>query len=163
MKNSFLLAAMLMILLIGTSAFGQTTYNPNSTSLFYTTTLASGSSYEASQLDTLPSPEAASPYLRIGGAKGISLTVTLNDTGNVVIAFQTRVRGSTSWTELDVAAGDTVTYANTATYKKEIQLRGPTLDRLGCIDCEFRIVNRWEASGQGVTTPTYVEKVNYEP
>jgi hypothetical protein len=165
MKRLILTLAIAMLsLAIGSmTALSQKAYPPNSTNLYFTYSLATAKTYAASQLDTLPSPEASVPYLRIAGSPILSVTTLLNDTGNVVVGFQKRIRGVTTWTDIDVAAGDTVVLDGTGTYRKEIVLRSATVDRLGCFDCEFRIINAWESSGQGKTTPTYTQTVNYKP
>jgi hypothetical protein len=166
---STLAIAMLWLAIGSTTAFSQKAYPPNSTNLYFTYSTASAKAYTASQLDTLPSPEATVPYLRIAGSPILSVTTTLTDTGNVILHFQTRTRGLTSWTALDVAAGDTITYEGTTTHKTEIVLRSATADRLGCYDCEFRIINAWEATGQaknsGAPTdhPKYTQAINYKP
>ena len=145
-------------------AQAQITQNPNSTQLYYITTItapAAGKSYANSQLDTLPQPTTAgvSTGYKLGGASAISLTITPLDSMAADVYVDYKLRSSTTW--VTAYADSVITSSNTGT-KSEIIIRSSTLDRLGKIDCDLRVRVAHRSAGSGTTTKTYIAILNWK-
>jgi hypothetical protein len=110
-------------------------------------TLKNQATYTNSQIDTI-----FVTAQKWTAGSNIWLRASYGDTVSAIYSFAGRIEGETSWSAIAVAAGDTVTYANTGSINKGIVLRSPTVDRYAGLDVDIRIIVTYAGSANGTTS-----------
>jgi hypothetical protein len=159
MKKTIFFAVVLMT--APALLYAQIEMNANQNPMYYTHTLANSKDFAASQIDTLPSPSASASTVIIGGARQISLSLSVTDTSAIDVYVDYRVRGTTTWTN---ALTDSLITQSAAGTKREYVLRNATTEKLPGTDIEIRTRIAFRASGVGVDgTRKYTARLNYIP
>jgi len=152
------LIAMLSLITLGLDA--QLARSSHGHNTFYFHTLANAVAYANSQTDTIPNWDDNPTYLRAGGAKLASLTLSTTDSCEADIYVETRVHGATSYTTIITDSLKTTTDTGT---RDEWFLRSSAADTWAGIDIDWRIRIAWRASKNGTSSPAYTVRFNYVP
>lgn len=147
------------VLLMTVPAEAQTTLNPSNVKLFNTYSITNSTSYTASLKDT-------SDPITVAGAGLVSLTLTVRDTAAVDYFVDKRIRnaiGDTSWTNIltDSLINDGA--SSNSGKRQEYVLRVPGTEKFAGIDVAIRTRKAFRASGQGTSSATFSEKLNFKP
>ena len=112
--------------------------------------------YAVSQKDT-----SASVY--IGGAGAISFEVTVADTASIDYYVDYKIDGTgTAWTNALTDSMINTGAASNAGYSQEYFFRNNTLEKYGGLNYYIRTRCAFRASGVGVSSATYTQKIFYK-
>ncbi len=162
---TFLVIAILAVFLIAPGAVAQMKGKPSNNNTLYsytpvlvgTTTQMSGRSYVASQKDTTEN-------INVAGAREVSISTTYNDSVYVIVYVQYRADANAAWAWI---AGDTLNQTGggvvTTATKHEFILKGPGVNKFTGFTGDMRIIQSFQATLCGVTSPTYTSKVIWRP
>jgi hypothetical protein len=93
----------------------------------------------------------------------VTLRAATLDSANIAFILHKRAKGQTSWTTVSATAGDTLVQvggASAANPGYEIVLRNAATDRIGGASTQYRVLAK-ALTNNGVTTPTYVVRIEY--
>jgi hypothetical protein len=159
MKHFYFIATLMLICSMAISQPQR--QDPNKVPPSFYHQVESGRAYTNSQTDTLGGGTAiAMAPLQLGGSNLASIVITVADSCAADVYVDTRVRGTSSWT--NVVADSLITTSNTGT-KKEFLLRTSTVDKLSCVDCDIRIRIAHRATKNGTTSATRSTQAIWKP
>ena len=131
--------------------------NPTTIPTYFYWPVWSLKTYAASQKDT-------SGVLGVAGHRLVSVSTVYDDSVYVLLRVEYRANTSTAWSWV---AGDTLNHTGggvvTGSTKRELVLRGAQTDKFPGLTGQIRLIQVFQATLCGVTTPTYSTSINYKP
>lgn len=143
----FLAAAVMLVVCLPDLGNAQTSATPTLTNTLYKYNLVTTRQYAASQVDTLPLPQADGTLNTIKGAPNLAgLRFTAADSCTFDIVIKKREIGATAWTTI---VTDSLISSTTIVPAKEYVLRNHATDNLVGLQIEYFAIVTFRATGNG--------------